>query len=335
MNWWQVLLFPFAIIYDLITRFRNHLYNIDYKKSFSFERNVISVGNLSVGGTGKTPMIMYLADHLISRGKSVAILSRGYGRKTKGFRICSEEDNAATVGDESFTYFENYREKVMVAVGEDRAIAIPFILAEKPDLDVILLDDAFQHRSVKPSFSILLTTFERPFWRDFVMPSGRLREARNGADRADVVVVTKSPKKIEHEELDKLGKPHFQTKISYGNPVAFSEGHLHKKVVAVAGLANNDPFMEYLQKEYYVVKTFSFGDHYSYSIKDVASMVEFMKREEASLITTHKDAVKLQGFEELKPFGCYYLPINVAFLENEEHFLQMVDESLKDYSLNQ
>lgn len=334
MNWWQVLLFPFSVIYDLITRLRNHLYNIGSKKSFEFEANVISVGNLSVGGTGKTPMVDFLIQHFLKKGKFVATLSRGYGRKTKGFIVCTKSESPETVGDEPFTYFEKYKERVMVTVCEDRALAIPFILAENPDLDVIILDDAFQHRTVVPSFSVLLTTHKKPFWRDYIMPSGTLREARKGAKRADAIIVTKSKKLESFQELEQLDVPYFHTKVEYGNATTFFGDSQKEKVVVACGLADNQPFIDYASEQFEVKKIFSFADHYAYTKRDIDALLSSLDNE-TMLVTTEKDFVKLKVFRELEAHTCSYIPINISFLKDEEHFLQMVEESLKDYKLNQ
>ncbi len=334
MRWWQLLLYPFAILYDLVTRFRNHLYNIEYKKSFQFETPVISVGNLSVGGTGKTPMISYLIDYFLSKGRTVATLSRGYGRKTKGFRVCTMGDSPETVGDEPFTYYETYGDQILVAVGEDRALAIPFILAEQPETDVILLDDAYQHRSVIPAFSILLTTKQRPFWKDHILPSGLLRESGAGASRSDAIIVTKSDQLETYSFLAQIGKPFFQTAVSYGEPVFFrGETKRIDQVVALAGLANNRPFFDYVHSNFQVVSVHSFNDHHHYSEREIESFIEEIGG--GTLLTTHKDAVKLKMFPALENVSCAYIPINVSFLAEEERFLNMVEESLKDFSINQ
>lgn len=334
MNWWQVLLFPFAVIYDLITRFRNHLYNIGSKKAFEFEANVISVGNLAVGGTGKTPMVDYLIDHFLKQDKAIATLSRGYGRKTKGFLICTDKESPRTVGDEPYTYFEKYGEQVMVTVCEDRALAIPYILAENPSLDLILLDDAYQHRTVVPSFNVLLTTQKRPFWNDFLMPSGRLREARLGAKRANAIVVTKSEEERQYQTLDQLNIPYFQTEVVYGEMKWFFGEYRTRKVVLVCGLADNKPFVEYANANFRVTEVYSFSDHYEYNEKDLKKVIGQMDNE-TGLLTTEKDHVKLKQFTELEKYDCAYIPIKTNFLKDEERFLQMVEESLKDYKLIQ
>src|SRR6478609_5114611 len=170
----RFLLLPFALIYDWITRLRNHLYDIDYKHAIEFDRVVISVGNLNVGGSGKTPMIEYLI-RLLTPHSTVATLSRGYGRKTRGFRMATTEDSAKTLGDEPFQFYLKFKDQISVTVGEERALAIPEMLMQTPEIDIILLDDAFQHRPVKPTYSILLTEYSRPFFTDFVLPMGTLR----------------------------------------------------------------------------------------------------------------------------------------------------------------
>ncbi|MBK5280267.1 MAG: tetraacyldisaccharide 4'-kinase, partial [Bacteroidia bacterium] len=176
----RILLFPFTLLYDGITRFRNHLYNIGYSHSFRFEIPVIGVGNLNVGGSGKTPMIEYLV-RLFMANRQIAILSRGYGRVTRGLRFAKESETARTFGDEPLQFFRSFQGKVNVVVCEDRAFAIPNILQEHPQTDLILLDDSFQHRSVNPQLNILLTEYAAPFYQDFLMPFGKLREARIGS----------------------------------------------------------------------------------------------------------------------------------------------------------
>jgi tetraacyldisaccharide 4'-kinase len=187
-------------VYDGITALRNTLYDRSYKPSTRFALPVISVGNLAVGGTGKTPMVEYLI-RLLAPEFQLATLSRGYGRKTKGFRIAGAADTAATLGDEPYQLYKKFSPQVEVTVGEERAYAIPMILQERETIQAIILDDAFQHRSVTPGFSILLTEYGNPFFNDYVLPVGRLREAKSGADRADMVVVTKCPPHTSEDEM--------------------------------------------------------------------------------------------------------------------------------------
>ena len=338
MTWWQILIFPIAVIYDSLTRFRNHLYNIGYTRSFRFDVKTLAVGNLSVGGSGKSPMVEYLLRYLLSKGWRPATLSRGYGRKSRGFRIATDNDNAHTLGDEPANFYENYGDRVVVAVGEERVLAIPSMLLEHPDIQVIVLDDAFQHRKVDAHLNLMLTTYERPFYADFVLPSGRLREAREGARRADAVIVTKCPDNVDRSSMTTMtkqietyapGKPVFFTKVTYCDHVSFGKkvGAAPKKFVLVAGIAENQHFLKAMDS-LEVRKTFQFPDHHNYNSKEIVEIIENLN-DETALCTTEKDFIKLKAFQELLEFPCYYVPIRVEFLSNEEGFQQIIDRTLQ------
>lgn len=343
-----ILLYPFTILYDLGSRFRNHLYNIEHKKSFQFDTNVIAVGNLSVGGTGKTPIVEYIL-RLLDDYK-VATLSRGYGRKTKRFRIASEQDSALTLGDEPYQFYNKYPE-VMVTVGENRAMAIPQILYHQEETVVIVLDDAYQHRSVIPDLNILLTEFDRPFYKDYILPSGRLREARKNANRADVVVVTKCPDQItDHEEKFYMAKisqytnndtPVFFSKVAYqSQKLIFGMANEEfKEVFVFTGIANERPLVEYAKEHYNVIGERHFPDHFKYQVKHVENIVEqfdAVKSENSVMLTTEKDMVRLLDDEFKDIFGersVYYIPIEVGFLKNGSVFDEMIRNSVKTKSI--
>ena len=337
----KIFLYPFAILYDAITRVRNYLYDTGRRGSVRFDINVIAVGNLTVGGTGKTPHIEYLIRLLKDRYK-VATLNRGYGRKTKGFLIADESSSASSLGDEPFQYYKKYGKEITVAVGEERALAIPSILLEREETKVILLDDAYQHRAVQPLLTILLSDFNRPFYEDVLLPAGRLRESRKGAKRADIIVVSKCPDKLsEAQQLDiikaikqyaKKEIPVFYTGINYGKPICFSDASVDiigKKVVLITGLANAKPIKEYIQTNYELTKHIEFPDHYNYKVKDVehiASLYNELK-ETHIIITTEKDMVKLVNpdFKELlKNVPVFYIPIEVYFLKEKEKFEELI-----------
>ena len=197
----KILMAPFALLYGLSIGIRNTLYDSELVKSTQFSLPIISVGNLSIGGAGKTPHIEYLI-RLLSPYINVSTLSRGYKRKTKGFRFIRPADTVLDAGDEPLMYARKHK-GVVVAVGESRAIAIPQMVAKYPNLQTVLLDDAFQHRSIKPALNILLTTWDEPFTRDYLMPSGRLREWRSAYSRADIIIVSKCPKEITFDEKSK------------------------------------------------------------------------------------------------------------------------------------
>ncbi|MEM9896913.1 MAG: tetraacyldisaccharide 4'-kinase, partial [Bacteroidota bacterium] len=312
MSFRKFFLYPLAVIYDLVTRFRNHLYDIAFFKSFDFDRPVICVGNLSLGGTGKTPMIIFLVEYLIQRNYKVAVLSRGYGKSTRGFRFCTEVENANTVGDEPYMLFKRFSEKVVIAVGEDRLLSIPLIIANYPETQIILLDDGFQHRTIKPDLNILLTTARKPFWKDHLFPAGTLRESKTNASRADVLIITKGEELETVPAIEGINEPIFLTNTEYGDEIYFTEKKETVGVLAVAGIADDSHFFKYLKSKYAEVETMSFPDHYRYTLNDVKKLAE--KLDGRLLLTTEKDAVKLEKFEALFPFSCAYIPISHSFL---------------------
>jgi tetraacyldisaccharide 4'-kinase len=338
----RILLFPFAVLYDLVTRIRNYLYDRGLKPSVAFEAKTICVGNLTVGGTGKTPMIEHLI-RLLTPFYPVATLSRGYGRSTKGFRLAGTNDNASTIGDEPFQMYKKYGDKVKVAVCEDRAFAIPNILQESDrDSDIVLMDDAFQHRRVRPTFSILLSDYARPFYSDFLLPAGRLRESRSSARRAQAIVITKCPHDISDDRMMEIEKsvrqyadsPVFFTKIHYGEPVSFGKaGPISDKIILVSGIANAKPLKDYVVQNFKLIEHFDFPDHYVYQASDIASLSALVAQHpDASLLTTEKDMVKLdvkdfRPITQQLPF--FYLPVETEFIKNGQDFDAMVVNIVK------
>jgi tetraacyldisaccharide 4'-kinase len=332
----RLLLFPFAILYNLITSIRNQLYDLKFKPSVSFDIPVISVGNLAVGGTGKTPMVEHLIRLLKDQNK-IATLSRGYGRQTKGFRVASPTDIAATLGDEPCQFYRKFRDSVVVSVGEERALAIPLLVDQFEGLQVILLDDAYQHRKVRPSFSILLTDYHNPFYNDFLLPAGRLRENRKSAERADVIVMTKCPAEIQDDEMMKIEqeirkygeKPVFFATIHYVEPEPFAttKNKINERVVLVSGIANSKTLVDFVGKNFQVIRHFSFKDHHQYSTIDVDAIVEFARKNSACILTTEKDAVKLDhdNFRSiLSGIDAFYVPIEPEFIKSGRDFDEMI-----------
>ncbi len=330
-----LLLYPFAVLFDAITRIRNRMYDKGVKPVARFDLPVIGVGNLSVGGTGKTPMVEYLI-RLLSPIAPVATLSRGYGRRTKGIRIAGPLDTADTLGDEPFQFFRKYGDKTIVAVGEDRAMAIPYILQEHPEVGVVLLDDAFQHRRVVPSLQILLTDYNSPFTQDCLLPAGRLRESKYGAARADMVVVTKCPQGISDDQMLRLerhirrysDRPVFFSTVSYGDLVAAAGHHaapdVIDNVVLISGIANAVPLETYVGRTYRLVKHFRYRDHHIYTPRELTEACEFAAAHNAVIVTTEKDVVKMDGelFAQAS-VGLYYLPIAISFIKNGKEFDEM------------
>ncbi|GAB4395152.1 MAG: tetraacyldisaccharide 4'-kinase [Microscillaceae bacterium] len=342
-------MYPFTLFYTLATGIRNHLYDRGFWKSFSFDLPVISVGNLTVGGTGKTPHIEYLIRFLQTQ-YALSTLSRGYGRKSRGFRLATSHDNAQSLGDEPFQLYQKFGSQIGVAVGEDRVAAIPHLLHQRPQTQIILLDDAFQHRPVAPQLTILLTDYGRLFYQDFPFPSGRLRESRRGARRADIIIVSKCPVALSEAEKtriqEKIGAyarkdvPVFFTTIAYESPraAAFSVQQTPLRpqdpVFFFAGLAQNHLPEMHLRQHFLWQGSQHFADHYPYHPRDLEKMVQRVKKNSApgtAFITTEKDYAKLQApllkncFQEVPLF---ILPIQVQFLDKEVDFQERVRNCL-------
>jgi len=336
----KLLLYPFAILYNGITQIRNALYHAGYLRSHHFQIAVVSVGNLSLGGSGKTPMIEYLIRLLVPDRRAIT-LSRGYGRKTKGFRVASGSDDAQTLGDEPFQLFRKFAPAVKVAVAEQRAPALKALSQQFPDTDVFLLDDAFQHRPVVPRLSVLLTEYNAPFYRDFVLPAGRLRESRGGAARADVVVVTKCPADISDETRTEIrgrvqryagAKPVFFSSLVYDSPIPFHPGEVfNPSVILVSGIADPTPFDNYATARFKVIRHFRFADHHDYSAADLEVIARYYKGQPGtpSILTTEKDMVKLIGCT-VGPgrLPWFYIPVALGFIGNGADFDALITRTL-------
>jgi tetraacyldisaccharide 4'-kinase len=333
----KIILFPVACLYGFIITVRNKLFDWKILPSKSFNIPVISVGNLSAGGTGKTPHTEYLAELLKSYYK-VAILSRGYGRKTSGFIMVTPGHSESDIGDEPTQYFKKFSE-VTVAVDEDRKRGISRILAEKPDTQVILLDDAFQHRYVRPGKSIILTDYHHLYVNDYLLPTGMLREKAKGARRADLIIVTKTPKVLSPitrrslvKEINPAHHQHiFYSYVAYDPPVPLKlcknqqpASARYSYIIMVAGVANSYPFQEYLRGLCNELIVMDFSDHHQYTTDDLIKI----SREYQSIIskdkvifTTEKDATRLD-MEEFSSYldvlPVYYVPIRIKFHDCDE-----------------
>ncbi|MBL0766512.1 tetraacyldisaccharide 4'-kinase [Marivirga atlantica] len=329
---WAILMSPFSLLYKWVMQFRNYLYDIEHKAIFDFDNLIISVGNLSVGGTGKTPMVEYLIRFFLKKHPDLAVttLSRGYGRKSKGFMLADAETNAKSIGDEPFQMYQKFAPAIDVSVCEDRVLAVPSILMEKPGNNVVLLDDAFQHRSIKPNFSIVLSDYARPFYNDYVLPSGLLREGRKGINRADVLIFTKCPQGISQQEMRSMQKKasaYFKKEAIYFSGIQYDlvssklDRTIKRKIVIVTGIANPSVMLEYLESDYEVVKHFNFPDHHQFTEKEIDEVNAFATANHADVICTEKDWVRIISDKQLENVlgdKLFYLPMMVQFLEGEE-----------------
>lgn len=327
----RILLFPFAVLYGWITVFRNFLFDKGILKSASFDIPIIAVGNLSVGGTGKTPQIEYLI-RLLSSHYKVAVLSRGYKRKSQGFILADADSNAEILGDEPFQYHRKFP-NIQVAVDANRKNGIEQLLSQPEKPEVILLDDAYQHRKVKAGFYILLTSYGDLYADDFMLPTGNLREGRRGAKRADVVIVTKCPSGLSREKQEEIReKLHLKsdqllcfTYIEYDEKVygnaqtLFVSDLIKENKILVAGIAKPEPFFFHLQNDKDLVLTYP--DHHHFSDEDISRINE--KSIDKLIITTEKDYVRLKG--KLDDSKLFYLPIRTAFLAGKDDFDKIIN----------
>jgi len=323
----RIILFPIVPIYYLVTWLRNKLYDAKIKASKSYDFPVICVGNLSTGGTGKTPMIEYLI-RLLKDEKSLATLSRGYKRKTKGFVLADRDANADTIGDEPFQFYRKFND-INVAVDTDRQNGIAQLRNLKTQPDVILLDDAYQHRKVKAGFNILLTAYDNLYYKDMVLPTGNLREPRSGSKRADVIVVTKSNTDISQLEKSEITsklklKKHQKvcfSYIAYASKVISSKRTLElinlPKFTLVTGIANAKPLVDFLKNKGLEFDHLEYSDHYNFKLSDIETL-----NSKSLIITTEKDYVRLSVNRNLKD-KLYYLPIKLE-IDNSEIFNEAV-----------
>lgn len=335
----KLVLLPCSKLYGFITYMRNQFFDWKILPQHSFDVPVVVVGNLAVGGTGKTPHTEYIIEHL-RHSFHIAVLSRGYKRKTKGFVLAAPETQPSEIGDESYQIYHKFDKKVIVAVCEDRVEGIKELLRLFPDINLVLLDDAFQHRYVKPTVSIVLTEYNRPLHKDKMLPYGRLREPLRGIMRANMVVATKCPDSMTDlsytlfkKDLDLFPyQDVFFSKYSYQHLVPMFPDHSTSvpslawmeesdSVLAVAGVENPRPFIRYLKSFMPRVRVNIYSDHHAFSQKDMDVLLkryETMPGHTRIMVTTEKDAVRMianPNFPEKLKAVSYYLPVKVEFIQ--------------------
>lgn len=328
----RILLYPFALIYGGILELRNSFYNLGILKISKVDVPVISIGNLSMGGTGKTPHVNYLVEYL-KQQKNVGVLLRGYGRKSKGVIRVTPNAAAETVGDEALLYKKRHKDTIEVVVAEKRIEGAQQLLNAKKKTEIIVLDDAYQHRSIDRDLNILLVDLNRPYWKDFVLPAGNLREFAFQKKRADVIIVTKCPLELtntEKERIIKKIKPlvHqavYFSSIIYGDFLPFHQHEfgLPEQILLITGIANAHPLKNHLEKIAQVTHL-SFPDHYDYNSKDIQEIHELFDKFASSdkvIVTTEKDYVRLMSSghqSSLKNFPWFYKEITVEIDRGQE-----------------
>jgi len=334
----RIFFAPFSLIWFIVTELRNRMFDWGIRKSFQIPNKSICIGNLSLGGTGKTPMTAFLSK-MFENDLKVQILSRGYGRKTTGFLKVKETDCAENVGDEPLFYKLKFNKKVSVAVCENRKEGIENI--GKDNFELLLLDDAFQHRKVKAGFNILLTPYNNIFSKDFLVPMGTLRESSRNANRADCIVITKCPNNIEEteknkiqQELKKFNKPIFFSHIGYHNPIAFGKPIQQiTRVILVTGIANPKPLVEFLEKTYQI-ELVNFPDHHQFKqseIEQIHRKIDTFADDQTAIFTTEKDFARLNSeikTWKLENYPWYYVPIEMEF-ENEIEFKSLINNYVR------
>lgn len=328
----KIFLYPLALIYGAVLWLRNRLYDTGFFSSVQFSVPVITVGNLSVGGTGKTPHVEYLI-RLLQYRYQVATMSRGYKRRTQGFLLATEGTNALRIGDEPMQYFMKFPD-LAVSVAEERITGIPTLIQKRPDIDVVLLDDAYQHRSVKAGRNILITDYSKPFYKDHILPMGTLREGRKAYHRADIIIVSKCPANMDKATADAVIQqinplPHqqvFFTTIQYSTPydlftretVSIKE----KNALIVCCIAKPEPFVNYIGGLAKDTHTLTYADHHYFLNRDIEEIKETYNNWDVQnklIVTTEKDATRLHlHADKLQEWGVQVvvLPIQVSFFFN-------------------
>jgi tetraacyldisaccharide 4'-kinase len=340
----RLLLYPFALLYGAIVWLRNRMYDSGFFTSIGFSLPVITIGNLSTGGTGKTPHVEYMI-RLLQYRYQVATMSRGYKRRTQGFILAGEGTNALRIGDEPMQYHLKFPE-LAVSVAEERMTGIPALLQRRPDVDVILLDDAYQHRSVKAGLNILITDYSRPFYDDHVLPFGSLRESRSASKRADVIIVSKCPDDLSIEQAAEIrtkikpnvGQQVFFTGLQYKAPYDFVTNEVvlldASNILLICGIARPEPLESFLKANAADVHTLSFADHHyfvSSDLEEIKSTYDKWEVPNKIIVTTEKDTARLRLHDaKLAEWGISIavLPVEVVVMFGQGHVL---DEIILNY----
>mgnify|MGYP001025727399 FL=1 len=359
MNRWlkeiiDIILTPISWIYGAVIVMRNKFFDWGFLKQHKFDIPVLVVGNINVGGTGKTPHVEYIVENLCAE-HHLAVLSRGYKRKTKGFILATKKTTTDDIGDEPYQIYRKFGNLITVAVCEDRCAGIKELLEINPDIDLVVLDDAFQHRYVKPKASVVLVDYNNPVDSDYLLPRGRLREPRHGLLRADYVIVTKCPIglkpvdiSITKKRLDLFPsqKLYFST-LKYFNLVPIFPDAVdvvpslknfthNDSILVVTGIANHIPFVKFLKAFKTNIKVIHFSDHHDYNRKDFEFIEKWFNRLKGNqkyLIVTEKDAVKFNCNPyyplSLQPYS-FYMPIKIGFIDipHNGDFINSLKKSL-------
>ncbi|HQW23579.1 MAG TPA: tetraacyldisaccharide 4'-kinase [Bacteroidia bacterium] len=348
MQNWRKILLPFSPLYGLAIRVRNFLFDKGLMKSSSYNVPIIAIGNLTTGGTGKTPHIEYLI-RLLRKSFKVATISRGYGRSTKGYIHAKGNCTTKEIGDEPMQYFTKFPD-ISVNVAEERKVAIESLIHSIHKPQVILMDDAYQHRAVTPGLNILLLEYEYIFKTDNLLPAGNLREPMSSKKRADVIIVSKSPSilvPIEKKRILEVIQPTEEQQVyfsylKYGefnkvfgqqSPMLMGASYYMEKrftILMVTGIANPSGLIEYLRRHTDKLETLIFPDHHEFTSKDLDKITDTFNNianQSKIIVTTEKDAMRLRDPEldpSIQKLPLFFLPIEVYIHQDEEKFNKMI-----------
>jgi len=347
----RILVSPFALLYGIGVWIHHGFYRLGLLKSTSYSIPVIGIGNLTVGGAGKTPhvefFLRWLQQHI-----EVSVLSRGYKRKTKGFREVFSGSQVEEVGDEPLQFKRKFPESG-VFVSESRVLGIPHIIRQRLDTQLIVLDDAFQHRAVKPGLSLLLSEYDNLFTDDYLLPVGRLREWRSGYERADAIIISKCPHDLDHEARARIRsqiqpRPEqrlFFSHYRYGSmyqllyPSVRINLHADMSVIVISGIARVGTLLAHVKEKAGYVKSIEYGDHHEFSKYEVAQLKEHYDRMEGTqkvIVTTEKDAVRLEKhrlYLQQNQLPVFVLPVSVTFGDDESTFKEYIQDFLLDFKV--
>ncbi|MCT4580442.1 MAG: tetraacyldisaccharide 4'-kinase [Flavobacteriales bacterium] len=350
MNQWRkILLYPFGALYHAITAGRNFLYDTQIKKSTKFDLPIICIGNIAVGGTGKTPLTEYII-RLLQKDYQVATLSRGYGRTTKIYTEATIESSSNEVGDEPAQYKRKFP-NIPVVVENKRVAGVQQLMVNHPQTEVVLLDDAFQHRAIEAGFNIVVTDYNNPLASDYLLPAGNLRESKTGIKRADAIIVSKCPANLSdtaQQQIKKRLRFHapqniYFTTIQYGKtyhvfdgtPLPFSPKE--STVLLVTGIGKPKPLQDYVKAQFRAVKVLSYGDHHEFSSEDIDTILTQFNKIAAPnklILTTEKDASRLLKIKRLKTLPLFCIEIEVDFLNKKDKFNAQIEEYVRTNKAN-
>ena len=321
----KIILFLPSLIFGFFSSLKIFLYKNNILRPKKYKTKIISIGNLIMGGAGKTPMVEYIANYFISQNIHFAIISRGYKRKTKGMIVAANNDNYLSIGDEASQYNKKFSKKAEIIVSEDRNIALRY--CDENSIEYAIMDDAFQNLTFEKDLNVLISSFNKPFFFDDRFPMGMLRESKNNAKRADILVYSNCSKNISEQKLKRFKTkseyylkpktPILYSFIEYKRPVKIFGSRLKKDVIVISSIAYPEKFYKYINSKHNVIEKIQFKDHYNYLDDDLKVIAKKLS-DNISLITTEKDAVKLCEFPDiLSSYSVYYVPISVKFFDNE------------------